>query len=55
MRGDDFGEVIRIILDGQDAATVETTGDPDELIEVPLYGDPELSTHDLLIILKELL
>lgn len=55
MRGDDFGEVIRIILDGQDAATVEMSGDPDELVEIPLYGDPDLSTHDLLIVLKELL
>jgi len=55
MRGDSFGEVIRVLLDGEDAATVTTSGDPDELVEIPLFGDPDLTTHDVLVILKELL
>jgi hypothetical protein len=55
MRGDDVAEVIRVVLDAEDAASVETTGDPDELVELPLYPDPALSTHDILVILRELL
>lgn len=55
MRGDDFAQVIRVIVDGEDAATVTTSGDPDELIEVPLYPDPANAVHDVLIVLKELL
>jgi hypothetical protein len=50
MRGDDFAEVIRIILDGEDMATVETTGDPDERFEIPLIGDDTLETHELMIV-----
>jgi len=55
MRGESFAEVVRVVLDAEDAASIETTGDPDELIELPLYPDPSLSTHDILIILRELL
>lgn len=55
MRGDDFGQVIRILIDGEDAAEVELSADPDELVEVPLYPDPEISLHDILIILREVL
>ncbi len=50
MRGDDFVEVIRIILDGEEQARVTTSGDPDELIEIPVVGDDALSSHDLLIV-----
>ena len=55
MRGDDFAQVIRILVDAHDQATVETTGDPDELFEIPLVGDPDSESHDVLIILRELL
>lgn len=55
MRGDDFAQVIRVIVDAHDQATVETTGDPDELLQIPLVGDPTLETHDILVILRELL
>lgn len=55
MRGDDFSQVIRVIVDAHDQVTVETTGDPDELLQIPLVGDPTLETHDVLVILKELL
>jgi hypothetical protein len=55
MRGDDLGEVIRVVLDAEDAAEVTTTGDPDELVELSLYPDPSLSTHDILVILREVL
>jgi len=55
MRGDSFAEVIRILVDGEDAVTVETSGDPDELFEIPVFPDPDISVHDILIILRELL
>lgn len=50
MRGDDFGEVIRIVVDGYDAATVDTAGHSGEVLRVPIAGDPSLSEHDILII-----
>lgn len=53
MRGGDVAEIIRIVLDGEDVATIETSGDPDELFEIPVVGDPEISIHDLFIILRE--
>lgn len=55
MRGDSFAEVIRVVVDAQDAVEVETSGDPDELIQLPIFPDPDLSAHDVLIILRELL
>jgi hypothetical protein len=48
MRGESFVEVLRVILDGEEQARVTTTGDPDELIELPIVGDD--SEHDLLIV-----
>lgn len=50
MRGGDFGEVIRILMDGQDMATVDTTGMAGELIEIPIVGDEGISLHDLMLI-----
>lgn len=55
MRGGDVAEVIRILIDGEETATITTSGDPDELITVPVVGDPDLSVHDLLIVLREIL
>lgn len=52
MRGDDFSEVIRIIFDGMDQATVTTSGDPDELIEIPVIGEDDGGSHQLLIVRK---
>lgn len=50
MRGDDFGEVIRVLVDGQDQALVDTTDRAGEIIEVPIVADPDLSTHDVMLI-----
>ena len=50
MRGDDFGEVIRIVLDGEDMARVDTSGHAGEVLRVPIVGDPTISTHDLYVI-----
>lgn len=52
MRGGDVAEIIRILVDAHDQATVETTGNPDEEFVVSLIGDPDLSVHDILIILQ---
>ena len=50
MRGDDFGEVIRVVLDGEDMAHVDTTDRAGEIIRVTVQGDPDLESHDLLLI-----
>jgi len=50
MRGDDPAEVIRVIIDSYEQATIDTTGQIGDLIEVPVIGDPELSTHDILLV-----
>jgi len=51
MRGGDFGEVIRIIVDGEEAARVDTTGQAGEVIEIPIAGDSALSLHEIIMIL----
>lgn len=47
----DVGEVIRIIVDANEAARVDTTpyaaGD---IVRVPIVGDPDLDEHDLVIV-----
>ena len=50
MRGDDFGEVIRIVADGQDMARVDTTGRAGEVIRVPIALDESISPHELIIL-----
>lgn len=55
MRGDDFAEVIRVIIDGEDYVTVETSGDPDERIDLPIFPSDNPAGHDILIVLREIL
>jgi len=50
MRGDDPAEVIRVIIDGVQHAEIDTTDMVDELIEVSIFGDPALSSHDVLLV-----
>jgi hypothetical protein len=50
MRGGDFAEVIRVILDGEDMAYIDTTDRAGEIIRVPIVGDPDIETHELYII-----
>lgn len=52
MRGGDLIEIIRVIFDGEEQARITTTGNPDELIEIPVVGDAGISVHDLLIVLE---
>jgi len=47
----DFGEIIRIFLDGAEAARVDTSGyAPGDVIRVKLIGDPENETHEIIIV-----
>lgn len=47
----DFAEIIRIVLDGKDAAVVDTSSySPGDIIQTPIIADPALDSHDLLII-----
>lgn len=52
MRRGDLGEVIRILVDGEEAARVDTSGyDAGEVIRVPIVGDPAIETgHDVMIV-----
>lgn len=47
----DVGEVLRIFIDGEEAARIDTTDyAPGEIIETPIIGDPELETHEIMIV-----
>lgn len=51
MRRGDVGEIIRILVDGEEAARVDTSSAaPGDVIRVPIGGDPSLSTHELMIV-----
>jgi len=47
----DLGEIIRILVDGEEAAQVDTSGyAAGEVIRTPIIGDPELTSHQVMII-----
>jgi len=48
----DFGEIIRILVDGEEAATVDTSGySPGDVIRTPIVANPAIETgHDIMII-----
>lgn len=47
----DVGEVIRILVDGSEAARVDTSGvAPGEIVNTPIVADPSLSSHTLTIV-----
>lgn len=55
MRGDDFGQVIRVIVDAEEQAEVTLPDDPDFLYELTLNpGDSDLG-HDILLVLRSIL
>lgn len=49
-RTGDFGAIIRIILDGEEKARVDTSVSSGEIINTPIEGNPLLETHDLYLI-----
>jgi len=55
MRRNDTAEILRILVDGQDAAEVDTTGYTEgDIINVPFVADPASTTgHDIMIIQVE--
>ena len=52
MKKADIGEILRIVVDGKDAAKIDTTDyDADALIQIPILTDPAISPpHSLMII-----
>ena len=50
VKGRDVGEIIRVIIDGQDAARVDTTGHAGEVINTTVVGNPANTTHQLYLI-----
>jgi len=50
-RRGDLGEIIRILVDGEESARIDTSGyAPGEVIRTPILADPELSSHDIMIV-----
>jgi len=51
VRRGEYAEIIRLYLDGEEAAEVDTsTVAEGELIRVTLAGDPEIETHALMLV-----
>jgi len=51
IRRGDLGEIIRLYLDGEEAASVDTAAYAEgDVIRVTLAGDPELSTHEIMLV-----
>jgi hypothetical protein len=52
MRRGSAGEIIRVILDGEDAAAIDTSPySPGDVIRVPFIADPSVTTgHDITLI-----
>lgn len=50
----DLGGIIRVIIDGADAGTVDTFSATEGVLEKDFVGDPGESTHTILQILEEL-
>jgi hypothetical protein len=50
-RRGDLGEIIRILVDGEEQARVDTSGYAvGEVIETPILSDPEIEEHEVLIV-----
>jgi len=50
-RRGDLGEIIRILIDGEEAATVDTSGAVvGDVIRTTIVGDPSLTSHDVMIV-----
>lgn len=55
MRGDDFAQVIRVIVDAEDYAAVEMPADADALVETPVFAGESETGHDILLVFREVL
>lgn len=49
-RAGDVGEVIRIVVDGGDVATIDTTGRSGEVIETTVVTDPDIDLHQIYVL-----
>lgn len=50
MRSDDFVEVIRVIIDGEEVARKSTSGTAGDILEMDIVGNPENDDHMMYII-----
>jgi hypothetical protein len=51
VRTGDVASIIRIVIDGEEAARVDTTGHaPGEVINTPIVGDPDNETHQIYLV-----
>jgi len=50
VRGQDVGETVRVIVDAEDAGTIDTTGHAGEIVEMQVVGNPANDTHQLYLI-----
>jgi len=51
VRRGDLGEIIRIIVDGEEAARVDTSpAAAGDVLRVEIVGDPDLDGHDIAIV-----
>lgn len=48
-----LGGIIRVIIDGADAGTVDTFSDVDGIIEQDFLGDPDEDEHQILMVLED--
>lgn len=49
-RGKSTPEVIRVFVDGYLSGEYDTTGHEDEIIEMPVYGDADLTEHQIYVV-----
>lgn len=50
-KANDIGEIIRVVIDAADYATVDTgTVAPGDIIQLSVLPDPDLETHDILLV-----
>lgn len=48
----DLGGIIRVIIDGSDAATVDTFSATEGVLEMEFMGDPDLEEHEIIQVLE---
>ena len=54
VRRGSLAEIIRLYVDGAEAAEIDTAGFTEgDVLRTPLFGDPELSTHELMLVKVE--
>lgn len=50
VRQRDFGGIVRLMIDGDDVATIDTSESPDTVTYIPVVGDPDVTEHEFRVI-----